>query len=45
MCLAAVYGSVAGYNAQQALDAAYADGLSKMSDRDLDETFLAVICP
>lgn len=44
MCLAAVYGGAAGYTAQTALNAAYADGFAKLSDRDLEETFMAVIC-
>ena len=44
MCLAAVYGQAAGQNAQQALDSAYQNGLSKLSDRDLEQAFLAAIC-
>jgi len=44
MCLAAVYGAVAGLTGQQALNQAYADGFAQLSDRDLEEAFLAVIC-
>ncbi len=44
MCLAAVYGGAAGFNAQQAINKAYQDGFSQLSDRDLDEVFLAIIC-
>lgn len=44
MCLASVYGQAAGLTAQQAMNLAYQNGLSKLSDRDLDEAFLAIIC-
>lgn len=44
MCLAALFGSGAGLNAQTALNQAYADGLAKLSDQQLDQAFLSVIC-
>jgi hypothetical protein len=44
MCLASVYGTSAGLTGQQALDLAYQDGLAKLSDRELEEVFLSVIC-
>jgi len=44
MCLAALFGAGAGLNGQQALNQAYADGFAQMSERELEEAFLAVIC-
>lgn len=45
MCLVMIYATYAGaVNAQAALDLAYQDGLSKLSDSDLDKALLAAIC-
>lgn len=45
ICLASIYGGQAGYaNATVAVAAAYASGLAKLSDRDLEAAYLSVIC-
>ena len=44
MCLAALFGAGAGLNGQQAIALAYKNGFAKLSDLELDQTFLAVIC-
>lgn len=44
MCLAALFGAGAGLTAQTALNLAYSDGFAQLSDQQLDQAFLAVIC-
>lgn len=43
LCLVGYYGSNAGLTAQQAVVIAAAQGYSKLSDRQLDECYLAII--
>jgi hypothetical protein len=45
MCLASVYGTRAGFTtAQLALNNAYAMGMPKLSDADLEKAWLVAIC-
>lgn len=44
ICLASVYGTAASLTAQTALNLAYTNGLSKLSDRDLDDVLASVLC-
>lgn len=45
ICTASVYGTAGGFaTAQLALNNAYAMGMSKLSDADLEKTWEAAIC-